>query len=135
MRSGPELTDVRRFANAWEKTVSLGLRHGNTDALNEYQARDRLLDGYAETMLDSIYEAWRTDCDQGLRTLMIAGTSETVTQLNERARTDLIEAGHVEADGPRLNDGPAAGVGDLVVTRLNDRRLSTGRACVKNGDR
>lgn len=131
----PELTDVRRFANDWEKTASLGLRHGNTDVLDEYQGRGRLLDGDAETMLDSIYEAWRTDRDEGLRTLMIAGTGEMVAQLNERARADLIEAGQVEADGLRLHDGATAGVGDLVVTRLNDRRLSTGKAWVKNGDR
>ncbi|MDH5134304.1 MULTISPECIES: MobF family relaxase [unclassified Microbacterium] len=131
----PELTDVRRFANEWEKTASLGLRHGNTDALDEYQERGRLLDGDAETMLDAIYEAWRTDRDEGLRTLMIAGTGERVAQLNERARADLIEAGQVEADGLRLHDGTTAGIGDLVVTRLNDRRLSTGKAWVKNGDR
>lgn len=131
----PELTDVRRFANEWEKTASLSLRYGNTDALDEYQERGRLIDGDAETMLDSIYEAWRTDRDEGLRTLMIAGTGEMVAQLNERARADLIEAGQVEADGLRLHDGTTAGVGDLVVTRLNDRRLSTGRSWVKNGDR
>lgn len=53
----------------------------------------------------------------------------------ERARTDLVEAGRVEADGLRLHDGTTAGTGDLVVTRLNDRRLSTGRGWVKNGDR
>ncbi len=35
----PELTDVRRFANEWEKTASLSLRYGNTDALDEYQER------------------------------------------------------------------------------------------------
>lgn len=131
----PELTDVRRFANEWEKTASLRLRHGKTDALDDYQARGKLLDGDAETMLDAIYEAWRTDRDEGLRTLMIAGTGEMVAQLNERARADLIEAGQVEVDGLRLHDGTTAGVGDLVVTRLNDRRLSTGRAWVKNGDR
>ena len=131
----PELTDVRRFANDWEKTASLGLRHGRTDALDEYQERGRLAGGDAETMLDAIYEAWRTDRDEGLRTLMIAGTGEMVAQLNERARADLVEAGQVEADGLRLHDGTTAGVADLVVTRLNDRRLSTGRAWVKNGDR
>ncbi len=134
-QSVPELTDVRRFANDWEKTASLGLRHGRTDALDEYQERGRLAGGDAETMLDAIYEAWRSDRDEGLRTLMIAGTGEMVAQLNERARADLIETGQVEADGVRLHDGTTAGVGDLVVTRLNDRRLSTGRAWVKNGDR
>src|SRR5690625_3257276 len=131
----PELTDVRRFANDWEKNASLGLRHGRTDALDEYQERGRLAGGDAETMLDTIYEAWRSDRAAGLRTLMIAGTGEMVAQLNERARADLIETGQVEVDGVRLHDGTTAGVGDLVVTRLNDRRLSTGRAWVKNGDR
>lgn len=134
-QSVPELTDVRRFANDWEKSASLGLRHGRTDALDEYQERGRLADGDAEAMLNAIYEAWRSDRDAGLRTLMIAGTGEMVAQLNERARADLIETGQVEADGLRLHDGTTAGVGDLVVTRLNDRRLSTGRAWVKNGDR
>lgn len=134
-QSVPELTDVRRFANEWEKSASLGLRHGRTDALDEYQGRGRLAGNDAETMLDAIYEAWRSDRDAGLRTLMIAGTGEMVAQLNERARADLIETGQVEADGLRLHDGTTAGVGDLVVTRLNDRRLSTGRAWVKNGDR
>ena len=134
-QSVPELTDVRRFANDWEKTASLGLRHGRTDALDEYQERGRLRDGDAEAMLDAIYEAWRSDRDEGLRTLMIAGTGEMVCQLNERARGDLVEAGRVESDGLRLHDGTTAGVGDLVITRLSDRRLSTGRAWVKNGDR
>ena len=66
---------------------------------------------------------------------MIAGTGEMVAELNERARADLLTAGRVEAEGVRLHDGTTAGVGDLVVTRLNDRRLTTGRTWVKNGDR
>ncbi|PRY54727.1 UvrD-like helicase family protein [Knoellia remsis] len=131
----PELTDVRRFVNEWEKTASLGLRHGNVKALDAYNEQGRLVEGDAETMLDAIYEAWRTDRDQGLRTLMIAGTGEVVAELNGRARADLIEAGRVEAEGVGLHDGATAGVGDLVVTRLNDRRLTTGRTWVKNGDR
>ncbi len=131
----PELTDVRRFVNEWEKTASLGLRHGNVKALDAYNEQARLVEGDAETMLDTIYEAWRTDRDEGLRTLMIAGTGEMVAELNGRARADLIEAGRVEAEGVELHDGTTAGVGDLVVTRLNDRRLTTGRTWVKNGDR
>ena len=131
----PELTDVRRFAHKWEKTASLGLRHGNTKALDAYNEQGRLVEGDAETMLDAIYEAWRTDRDEGLRTLMIAGTGEKVEQLNERARADLVTAGRVEAEGVGLHDGTTAGVGDLVITRLNDRRLTTGRTWVKNGDR
>ena len=131
----PELTDVRRFAHDWEKTASLGLRHGRPDALKSYNGQGRLIEGDAETMQDAIYTAWRADRDAGLRTLMIAGTGEMVAELNERARADLLTAGRVEAEGVRLHDGTTAGVGDLVVTRLNDRRLTTGRTWVKNGDR
>ena len=131
----PELTDVRRFAHEWEKTASLALRHGDPNALDAYDANERIAGGDVDAMLDAVYEAWRSDRDSGMVTLMIAGNGEMVAQLNERARADLVEAGAVEADGVALHDGTTAGVGDLVVSRRNDRRLSTGRAWVKNGDR
>lgn len=131
----PELTDVRRFVHDWEKGASLGLRHGNAGILETYDGYGRLHDGELDAMLDAVYDAWRADRAAGLSTLMIAGNGDTVAELNQRARGDLIEAGVVEADGVRLHDGTAAGVGDLVVTRRNDRRLTTGRSWVKNGDR
>ncbi|RAD62752.1 TrwC relaxase, partial [Burkholderia multivorans] len=33
-----------------------------------------------------------------------------------------------------LNDGTAAGVGDAIITRRNDRRLRNGKDWVRNGD-
>ncbi|GAB3767767.1 conjugative relaxase-like TrwC/TraI family protein [Microlunatus parietis] len=134
-RSVPELTDVRRFAATWEKRASLALRHGNGAVLDTYEEHGRLHDGGLDVMLDAVYAAWRTDRAKGLSTLMIAGNGEAVAELNQRARADLIEAGQVETGGAALHDGTIAGVGDLVVTRRNERRLSTGRSWVKNGDR
>lgn len=132
----PELTDVRRFTHEWEKTASLALRHGTTGILDTYDEHGRLHDGGAETMLDAVYTAWQHDRDAGLSTLMIAGNGEAVAELNQRARNDLITAKRVTADGVALHDGTAAGVGDLIVTRRNERRLTTGwRGWVKNGDR
>lgn len=131
----PELTDVRRFANDWEKTASLALRHGDSDILETYQEHDRLHDGGLDAMLDALYAAWEHDRAEGLSTLMIAGNGEAVAELNQRARNDLVHAGQVEAEGVRLHDGTTAGIGDLIVTRHNDRRLTTGRSWVKNGDR
>lgn len=32
----PELTEVRRFANEWEKAASLGLRFGRTEGIGTY---------------------------------------------------------------------------------------------------
>lgn len=132
----PELTDVRRFRNDWEKTATLQLRHGDAAVLAAYADHDRIHDGDSDTILDTAYAAWRTDKAAGLSTVMIAATPQTVGKLNQRARTDLIEAGAVEAGGLSLHDGTTAGVGDEVVTRSNDRRLTTadGR-WVKNGDR
>ncbi|WP_346035210.1 MobF family relaxase [Brevibacterium picturae] len=135
-RSGPPtLTDARRFVHEWEKKASLDLRRGKTAALEEYENHDRLVDGSIERMLDAAYTAWQHDRDEGMATLMIAGNAEMVAELNTRARDDLIADGRVERDGIGLHDGTTAGVGDLVVTRRNDRKLSIGRSWVKNGDR
>ena len=65
---------------------------------------------------------------------MIAGDLVTVSELNARAQADRVTAGHVTQDGVPIAGGAAAGVGDQVVTRHNDRRLSTGRKWVRNGD-
>ncbi|HAM25121.1 MAG TPA: conjugal transfer protein, partial [Microbacteriaceae bacterium] len=130
-----ELVDVRRFHAEWEKTASLGLRHGDPAVLDSYEEHGRVHDGDQDAMLDAVYLAWATDRDAGLRSVMIAATGETVTALNLRARSDLIRAGRVEEAGVALHDGTTAGRGDVIVTRLNERRLTTGSGWVKNGDR
>lgn len=130
-----ELVDVRRFSAEWEKTASLGLRHGDPTVLDSYVEHGRVHDGDQDTMLDAAYQAWASDREAGLRSVMIAATAETVTALNQRARTDLIAAGCVQESGVALHDGTTAGIGDAIVTRLNDRRLTTGSGWVKNGDR
>lgn len=131
-----ELTDVRRFRNAWEKTASLGLRHGDPTVLDAYRKHARIHVGELEDMLDSAYTAWQADRTAGQSSLMIAATAETVAELNQRARADLVETGTVQESGIELRDGTTAGVGDLIVTRRNDRRLSIGTGgWVKNGDR
>ncbi|WP_454115335.1 AAA family ATPase [Microbacterium lacticum] len=58
------------------------------------------------------------------------GTAPALTAVRR-----LVAAGKVEAGGVVLHDGTSAGTGDLVVTRRNERRLTTGHAWVKNGDR
>jgi hypothetical protein len=65
---------------------------------------------------------------------MIAADLGTVGELNSRAQGDRIAAGSVSADGVPVSGGATAGVGDDVVTRQNNRRLSTGRHWVRNGD-
>ena len=133
----PELVDVHRFTHGWEKTASLELRHGRTQAIDTYLAHQRITDGDAETMTDAAHNAWRADRDAGLISVLIAETHEDVTTLNRRARADLILSKTLNPDREvELRDGTAAGVGDTIITRLNNRGLRTlaGRDWVRNGD-
>ncbi|MFT3886569.1 MAG: MobF family relaxase [Arachnia sp.] len=133
----PELVDVHRFTHTWEKTASLELRHGRTSVIDTYLTNDRIHDGDAETMTEAAYLAWRADRDAGLVSVLIAETRDDVTALNTRVRADLILDGTLTPSREiELHDGTTAGVGDMIITRHNDRRLhtSTGRDWVRNGD-
>lgn len=58
--------------------------------------------------------------------MLIAETHEDVTILNRRARADLIHNKTLNPDREvELRDGTAAGVGDTIITRDNDRKLRT----------
>jgi len=132
----PELTDVHRFTHEWEKHASLQLRHGSTEIIDTYAEHERITDGDTEQMIDDAYTAWKTDRAAGLASILISDSNESVTALNERARTDLILDGVV--GGPRealLRDEARAATGDTIITRMNDRRLTAGHGWVRNGDR
>src|SRR5665811_1225355 len=85
-------------------------------------------------MLDLLYEAWQADIAARRRSLMIASDNDTVAALNERARAHRVAVGEVRAHGIQTLSGAVIGVGDLVVTRENNRLLSCGRGWVTNGD-
>ncbi len=131
----PTLVDVRRFAADWEKHASLLLRNGDPAAIDAYQGHGRIVEGEREEILDAAYQAWLADTQAGRTSLMIAPDAATVTELNRRARADLVTAGQVHPDGIGVADGSTAGVGDQIVTRQNDRTLIAGRRWVRNGDR
>jgi conjugative relaxase-like TrwC/TraI family protein len=130
----PELADVRRFTHVWEKAASIDLRVGRPEAVDVYEAQRRIAGGDRESMLDLLYDAWRADVAAGHRSLMIASDNDTVAVLNERARAHRVAAGEVRAHGIQTLRGAVIGVGDLVVTRENNRLLSCGSGWVKNGD-
>lgn len=130
----PELVDVRRFSNKWEKAASIELRVGCTDAIDMYIEHGRIRGGSRADMVDALYTAWKRDVAKANTSLMIAGDLATVTELNARARAERVAAGEVTEHGLMVADGLTAGIGDRVVTRENNRRLTTGRRWVKNGD-
>lgn len=131
----PELSDVRRFVNSWERAASVQLRVGDTNAIDTYQMHGRIAGGERDDMLNAIYDAWRRDVHAGKDSLMIAADSATVRALCERARAERIVSGKVADQGVDVAAGMTAGVGDQVITRENNRLLATGTRFVANGDR
>jgi len=129
-----ELSEVHRFREPWEKNASTGLRLGHTEALDSYARHGRIAGGERTAILDALFDAWRQDIAAGRRSLMIASDNQTVRELNDRARTEAVERGEVDARGVATSSGAIVGVGDHIVTRRNDRTLATGHGWVKNGD-
>ncbi|GAB7007801.1 MobF family relaxase [Nocardioides sp. AN3] len=133
----PELIEIHRFTHPWEKDASLRLRRGEVEVISTYAREDRIREGNTEEMLDAAYQAWRTDQAAGNESILVTESAHAVRALNERARAErLLVDGAVDGREVFLADGVRATVGDLVITRRNDRTLLTNRGgWVKNGDR
>jgi len=133
----PRLTEVHRFAHAWEKKASLGLRDGDPTAIDQYETKGRIREGSTDEMTGAAYTAWRRDIANGRASILVAESAENVRHLNARARAELIGQGLVSARRDVvLRDDARASAGDVIITRRNDRGLRTGRrGWVRNGDR
>ncbi|MEV0952659.1 MobF family relaxase [Promicromonospora sp. NPDC050249] len=138
-----ELTQIHRFHTTGEADASLQIRDGDHRGLDFYVTERRAQGGSAAAMAEEMFANWQTDSDQGHKTIMIAATNTLVTELSARARLHRVARGEVEEDGITLHDETRAGVGDVIVTRLNNRHLRAehddgtidwGRDWVKNGD-
>jgi hypothetical protein len=129
------LTELHRFTDPAEATASLTLREGDASGLNFYLDHGRVHVGDLATTTEDAFNAWVSDRAAGHDTIMIAPTRHLVAELNRRARDHRL-MGNVPNAVVRLADGNQASVGDVIITRSNDRRLRL-RATdwVKNGDR
>jgi conjugative relaxase-like TrwC/TraI family protein len=133
----PELVEIHRFTNEWEKDASLALSRGDVQAISAYGRHKRIREGVTDEMVDAAYVAWHADCAAGRASILVTESARDVRALNERARAErLLLDGAVDPHEVDLNDGCRASVGDVVITRQNDRRIRTmRRGWVKNGDR
>lgn len=114
------LHQLHRFTHGWEAEASLRLRVGDPGVIATYAAHGRIIGSDRATLETAAYNAWRADERAGHTSLLLVGTNARAAALSARARADLVVMGKVEAGGVELHDGNAAGVGDRVVTRLND---------------
>ncbi|MEJ7725546.1 MAG: MobF family relaxase [Actinomycetes bacterium] len=129
------LDGLWRFSERWEATATRQLRDGDSACVDTYTQRGRVTGGDHDTMIDNAHGAWVADRAVGRRSLMIAADNGTVAELNDRARASRLNAGQVADTGVELRDGTTAGVGDLVITRENQRRVrTTDGNWVRNGD-
>ena len=128
------LTQLHRFTDPDEAAATLQVRNGDPDAIDFYTHRDRIKIADPDGLPDRLLAAWRHDQQQGLDSLMLAPSRRQVADLNQRARAARL-AGQQPALEIGLADGNRASVGDLIITRRNDRRLTAGRDWVRNGDR
>jgi conjugative relaxase-like TrwC/TraI family protein len=129
------LDQVLRFADPAEADASLALRAGDTGALGYYLDHHRIHVVDRDTATTQLLNAWLADTRQGLDALMLAPTRQQVAHLNAAARHARL-AGSRPGRQVDLADGNQGSVGDVVLTRRNNRTLNTGEtAWVRNGDR
>jgi ATP-dependent exoDNAse (exonuclease V) alpha subunit len=129
------LRELHRFTDPAEAAATLALRDGRPEALGFCLDRRRVHVGDPTTTLDAVFNAWQNDRAGGLDAIMLAPTRELVSRLNQRARDHRL-AGTTPGRQVELADGNQASIGDLIITRRNDRRLRISATdWVKNGDR
>ncbi len=129
------LAELHRFTNPAEAAASLALREGKPTALTFYLNNGRVHVGDSAKTTEDVFAAWVLDRSAGLDAIMLASTRELVAELNRRAREHRLDHSAATAE-VALADGNQASVGDVIITRSNDRRLRpTATDWVKNGDR
>jgi conjugative relaxase-like TrwC/TraI family protein len=130
-----QLTELHRFTDPAEAQASLALRDGDSSALGFYLDHGRVHVGDLAKITEDAFSAWVQDRAVGLDAIMLAPSRALVAELNRRARDDRL--GNVPAGQEvRLGDGNQASVGDVIITRTNDRRLQLSATdWVRNGDR
>ncbi|MDF1706168.1 MAG: MobF family relaxase [Aeromicrobium sp.] len=132
-----KLAELMRFSDPAEGAATLALREGLPEVFGYYFDTKRIHVGDVATLTDEIFTAWRSDRAVGKDAVMLAPTRELVAELNGRARAARLgDTGATSDRELRLADGNSASVGDVVLTRNNDRRLRISATdWVKNGDR
>ena len=121
------LSEVWRMHDPGERSASLALGAGGPApvrrAIGWYRDHDRLHCGDQVTMAADALEAHQGDVAAGKDALLIADTTETTDALNRRIH-DQITAARTRAgrDTTTVTGARAhrIGVGDVVLTRLND---------------
>ena len=122
-----ELGRVHRFTNEWERDASLRLRRGDLDVIDLYADHRRILEGPTDELQERMVAAWHRARQRGEDVLMTAPTNDSVLALNRAAQDMRLRSGELETKRSLDAGGYRLHVGDEIVTRRNDRDLTTDR--------
>lgn len=134
-----ELDSLHRFDHDWEADASLLLRDGDAVAIEAYERHDRVHGHVDEHVaVEAVIDAAFVGRVEGRDVLVMAPTNRVVEQINETLTDRLHAAGILDLADAIDISGHRFYVGQPVVTRANDRRLTHGpdnEQWVRNGDR
>jgi conjugative relaxase-like TrwC/TraI family protein len=129
------LDDIVRFTDPAEAAASLALRAGDIGAFGFYLDHGRIHVVDPDTATATLVATWHADTRAGLDALMLAPTRNQVAELNNAARAARLDGVPPNRE-TILSDGNPASSGDVIITRRNNRTLTSGAtAWVRNGDR
>jgi conjugative relaxase-like TrwC/TraI family protein len=129
-----ELDTIHRFRHEWEAAASLKLRHGDPAGLAAYLAHDRIIPGPFAQHLEHIARDWAHHCADGRYTAITTTTNDHVAAINHAIQGHRVEIGQVNDTSLDLDDR-VLHVGEIIVTRRNDRQLRTSTGdSVRNRD-
>lgn len=121
-----ELARIHRFAEEWEAAASLLLRCGEPRALDAYLEHDRVVAGTFDEQLALVVAQWQTVHASGRVCAINASNNDHVDAVNAAVQSARLAAGDVDGRrAARIGGLEHAHVGDVIVTRRNDRRLTT----------
>ncbi|CAE7853487.1 traA, partial [Symbiodinium sp. KB8] len=121
-----ELERLYRFREPWEAAASLQLRRGDPTGLDEYFAHNRVAAGTIDDHLAAITDCWFGAEDRQATIALIASSNDHVDQINAAIQHARLARGDLDLGRMApIGGGEHVAVGDVVVTRRNDRRITT----------
>ena len=121
-----ELEHIHRFREPWEAAASLQLRHGDQRALDAYIEYGRVHAGTFDDHLATITDRWFEVTGAGGRIAIVCSTNDHVDAVNGAIQQARLERGDIDATTMvKISGGEQAAVGEVVVTRRNDRTIVT----------
>lgn len=121
-----ELERIHRFQEPWEAPASLQLRHGDQRALDAYIEHGRVHAGTFDDHLATITSTWFEVTAAGGTIAVVCSTNDHVDAVNAAIQRARVGRGELDATAMvPIGGGERATIGDVVVTRRNDRTVET----------